>query len=43
VLLVPLASYVTSGVLTWAIPLGVVLLVGLYWWFVIHRNRDELE
>lgn len=38
-----LASFVASGILTWAIPLAVLLVVGVYWALVIHRHPDELE
>ena len=43
VLPVLLASFLTSGILTWAIPLAVLLLVGGYWWFALRRHPDELE
>ena len=36
-----LASFLTGAILTWAIPLGVLLVVGVYWGVVLHRNADE--
>lgn len=38
-----LASFLASGILTWAIPLAVLLVVGVYWGLVIRRHPDELE
>ncbi|HSB37594.1 MAG TPA: hypothetical protein VLD13_00795 [Gaiellaceae bacterium] len=38
-----LASFVASGILTWAIPLAVLLLVCIYWALAIRRHPDELE
>jgi cytochrome c-type biogenesis protein CcmH/NrfF len=42
VLLVFVASFLTGAILTWAIPLGVLLVVGVYWWVVIRRHPEEL-
>jgi cytochrome c-type biogenesis protein CcmH/NrfF len=42
VLLVFVASFLAGSILTWAIPLAVVLVVGLYWGLVIRRHSDEL-
>lgn len=38
-----LASFQAGAILTWAIPLAVVLLVGAIWAVVIHRNPKDLE
>jgi cytochrome c-type biogenesis protein CcmH/NrfF len=35
------ASYVESGILTWGIPLGVLLIVGIYWALVVRRHPKE--
>ena len=37
----PVASYVEVGILSWGIPLLVLLVVCLYWAFVVRR-RGEL-
>ncbi len=34
------ASFLTGSLLTLLIPLGLLIAVGLYWWFVA-RSRDE--
>jgi hypothetical protein len=34
------ASFQTGALLTLFIPLGLLIAVGLYWWFVA-RSRDE--
>jgi cytochrome c-type biogenesis protein CcmH/NrfF len=39
---VVLDSFLTAEILTWAIPLGILLVVGLYWMFFIRRHPDEL-
>jgi hypothetical protein len=35
------ASFLTGSLLTLFIPVGLLVVVGLYWWAVIHR-RGEL-
>ena len=35
-------SFLSAQILTWAIPLAVLLVVGIYWAVVIRRNPDEL-
>jgi hypothetical protein len=37
----PVASFLTSSILTWAVPLLVLLGVGVYWAFVVRRHPDE--
>lgn len=34
------ASFLTGSLLTLFIPVGLLILVGLYWWLVARR-RDE--
>jgi len=36
------ASFLTGAILTWAIPLAAVVVVGIYWAVVIRRHPDEL-
>jgi cytochrome c-type biogenesis protein CcmH/NrfF len=38
---VTVAGYVTSGILTWAIPLGVLALIGVYWAIFVRRHPRE--
>lgn len=38
----PVASTISSGVLTWGIPLLVFVLVIIYWAVVVARRRGEL-
>jgi cytochrome c-type biogenesis protein CcmH/NrfF len=38
---VPVASYLESGVLTWGIPLAVLVAVGIYWAVIVRRNPKE--
>ena len=35
------ASFFTGAILTWGIPLAVLVIVGIYWMVVIHRHSDE--
>jgi cytochrome c-type biogenesis protein CcmH/NrfF len=38
---VPVASFLASGILTWAIPLLVLLLVGIVWAYLVRRHPEE--
>jgi hypothetical protein len=40
-LLVPVASYLESGIMTLVIPLGILALVGIYWVVVVRRHPEE--
>jgi hypothetical protein len=35
------ASFLTGSLLTLLIPVGLLITIGLYWWWVARR-RDEL-
>jgi cytochrome c-type biogenesis protein CcmH/NrfF len=35
-------SFLTGAILTWAIPLAVLLIVGIYWGLYMHKRSDEL-
>lgn len=35
------AGYLASGVLTWAIPLGVLAVIGIYWAIFARRHPRE--
>jgi cytochrome c-type biogenesis protein CcmH/NrfF len=37
----PLAGYLASGILTWAIPLGVLVVIGVYWAIFARRHPKE--
>ena len=37
----PVASFLTSSILTWAIPLLVLLAVALVWAWVVRRHPEE--
>jgi len=38
---VPVAGYLASGILTWAIPLGLLVLVGIYWALFARRHPGD--
>lgn len=35
------ASYLDSSILTWCIPLGLLVVVGIYWAVVVRRHPEE--
>lgn len=35
------AGYLASGILSWAIPLGVLALVGIYWAIFARRHPRD--
>ncbi len=39
------SDFLTGAILTWALPIGVLVLVGLFWWFVLRKSDlgDEVE
>jgi cytochrome c-type biogenesis protein CcmH/NrfF len=39
------SDFLTGAILTWALPIGMLILVGLFWWFVLRKSdlSDELE
>ena len=36
----PIASYLESGILTWGIPLALLIVIGIYWAVYVRRNPD---
>ena len=36
------AGFLTGEILTWAIPLAVLLVVGIYWGLYMRRGSDDL-
>ena len=39
----PVAGYLASGILTWGVPLALLVLVGLWWAIFIKRHPDEFK
>jgi ribose/xylose/arabinose/galactoside ABC-type transport system permease subunit len=39
------SDFNTAAILTLALPIGMLVLVGLFWWFVLRKSDlgDELE
>jgi hypothetical protein len=39
------SDFLTGAILTWALSIGVLILVGLFWWFVLRKSDldDQLE
>jgi hypothetical protein len=39
------SDFQTGAILTLALPIGMLILVGLFWWFVLRKSDldDELE
>ena len=37
----PLASYLASGILTVVIPLGLVVVIGIYWALFVHKHPHD--
>jgi cytochrome c-type biogenesis protein CcmH/NrfF len=39
------SDFQTSAILTLVLPIGMLILVGLFWWFVLRKSdlEDELE
>lgn len=35
------ASYLESGILTWGIPLALLVLIGVYWAIYTKRHPDD--
>jgi hypothetical protein len=35
-----IASFLTGSLLTLLIPLGLLILISVYWWWIV-RHRDE--
>ena len=42
---VVVSDFSTAAILTLALPVGMLILVGLFWWFVLRKSDldDELE
>lgn len=37
----PVATYLESGVLTWIIPIGFLVVVGLYWGLYVRKHPED--
>jgi hypothetical protein len=37
----PIASYLVSGILSWGVPLAVLVVIGVYWAIYHHRHPDD--
>ena len=37
----PIAGYLESGILTWGIPLALLVVIGAYWAYYAKRNPDD--
>ena len=37
------ASFLTAAILTWALPIALLALVGVYWLIVFRRRRYDEE
>jgi cytochrome c-type biogenesis protein CcmH/NrfF len=34
------AHFLAGSLLTWAMPIGLLILVGLYWWLLLRRRAS---
>ena len=37
----PIASYLDSGIMTWGIPLALVLAIGIYWAIFVRKHPED--
>jgi cytochrome c-type biogenesis protein CcmH/NrfF len=37
------AHFLAGAILSWALPVGLLALVGLYWWFVLRKSDLDEE
>lgn len=37
----PVASYLESGILTWGIPLALLVVIGVYWTLFARRHPKD--
>lgn len=37
----PVAGYLASGIMTWGIPLALIVLVGIAWVVLVRRNPED--
>lgn len=37
----PLASYLASGIITWGVPLALLVVIGIYWAIFVRKNPDD--
>ena len=35
------ASFLEGSILTWAIPLGLLVVIGIYWAVVVRKHPEE--
>jgi len=38
---VPVATYLESGVLTWIIPLALLIVIGVYWGVYARKHPED--
>ena len=36
-----LASYLGSGILTWGIPLALLVVIGIYWALFVRKHNED--
>lgn len=37
----PVATYLESGILTWIIPLALLILIGIYWGVYVRKHHED--
>jgi len=37
----PVAGYLASGILTWGIPLALLVLIGIYWVLFVRKHPED--
>lgn len=37
----PIASYLGSGILTWGVPLALLVVIGIYWAVFVRRHPED--
>jgi cytochrome c-type biogenesis protein CcmH/NrfF len=42
---VVISDFLTGAILTWALPIGLLTVIGLFWWLVLRKTDldDELD
>lgn len=37
----PVATYLESGILTWIIPLALLIVIGIYWGVYVRKHPED--